>query len=39
MQILDFQVNVFILYSPGFDLSCEGFADNPAPYIVGLWVL
>lgn len=28
MQIRDFQNKVFILYSPGFNLSCGGFADN-----------
>jgi len=28
MQILDFQNKVLILYSPGFNLSCGGLADN-----------
>ena len=28
MQIRDFQNKVFISYSPGFELSCGGFADN-----------
>jgi len=28
MQIRDFQNNIFILCSPGFNLSCGGFADN-----------